>query len=245
MARLAGCILSLLVVAAAVFGVIAYRASQEVPEFYTEAVSVDPQRQVEASRKMESQVTMLYSEAQRAGQWSAVFTTQQINGWLAVDLEEKHPDLVPPEIQQPRVAITPDEFTLALTYQDGQVATVLSLAIEGYVAEENVLALRIRDVRAGTLPLPMSEVMRRISETAIEAELPLRWTKIEGDPVALVTVTPTLQNGRRLRLERLQLGQAEILVEGTTLDNQPLPPSVSPHNPRLAAHPQGSSTSQR
>ncbi len=51
-----------------------------------------------------------------AGHWSAVFTDEQINGWLAADLPEKFPQLLPPEIQDPRVVFAPGQLQLACRY---------------------------------------------------------------------------------------------------------------------------------
>src|SRR5688572_28758959 len=67
-----------------------YRASQQVPDFYREAIIADSQRQAAASKEMLRTATALVNDAQQEGEWEAEFTEEQINGWLAVDLVENH-----------------------------------------------------------------------------------------------------------------------------------------------------------
>src|SRR5687767_2691292 len=85
-----------------------YRASQQVPDFYREAITADTQRQAAASKEMLRTATALVNNAQHEGEWEAEFTEEQINGWLAVDLVENHGQALPPEVQDPRVSIRPD-----------------------------------------------------------------------------------------------------------------------------------------
>src|SRR6188474_2649804 len=76
-----------------------YRASQQVPEFYREALSGDTQRHAAASQEMLRTATALANDVQKEGEWQAEFTEEQINGWLAVDLAENHGKALPPEVR--------------------------------------------------------------------------------------------------------------------------------------------------
>ena len=66
----------------------AYYATRQVRPFYEQALRLEPEAAQRGSRELESRATALYSDARQAGQWHAVFTAEQINGWLAVQLDK-------------------------------------------------------------------------------------------------------------------------------------------------------------
>ena len=135
-----------------------YWGSQQVPEFYEQALAEDPQAAEQASGEMLEQAAALASDIEQGGRWEAVFTAEQINGWLAVDMERNYPDLLPSSLSDPRVAIEPDTFWIACRIDRGKLKGVVSMAADAYLARTNVVALRIRHARAGILPLPLDDV---------------------------------------------------------------------------------------
>jgi len=206
-----------LLLAVGVGAYILYRVSQQVPEFYREALQAAPKAREEASHEMVQQVTALASDTQKDGQWEAVFTAEQINGWLAVDMVRNHPDLLPSSVKDPRVTIEPDEIRIACQVDRGNWTGVVSVAVDVYLAEANVVAVRIREARAGSLPLPLQGILDQISQEAAQTDLQIRWRQAEGDPVLEVTVPPPRdKNDKRVRIERLQLGEGKVYVSGST-----------------------------
>jgi hypothetical protein len=194
-----------------------YRATQHVPEFYRQAIAVDPAVQEKASDQMLRQATALASDVKKPGHWEAVFTAEQINGWLAVDLVRNHPDALPSSLRDPRVAIEPGEITLACRFQQGNASSVLTLAVEPYLAEPNVLALRFRGARAGLVPMPLSQVVDRVTDAARHTDLRLQWRQNGGDPVALISLPqPRDPSGKVVRVEVLEVRQGAVYVSGTT-----------------------------
>ncbi len=205
----------LLVAAAGLF--ILYRASQHVPEFYRRALEVDKAAQAEAADRMERLTFEMSGDLQRPRHWQMVFTADEINGWLAVELPKKFPALLPPAMQDPRVAISPQGIVLACRYQQDRLQSVLSLAIVPYVPQSDVLALRIGQPRAGLLPLPMDKVLSGVSQAVKETDLDVQWQQAGGDPVLRITL-PSIpgKHRKRVRIESLQLRDGELCVEGTT-----------------------------
>jgi hypothetical protein len=192
-----------------------YWAIQQAPEFYEKTLQADPVQQAAASNQMLQQATALASNTRTRGPWRALFTADQINGWLAVDLVKNHPTTLPPGISDPRLQICPNQLALACRYQGHGIRTVLWLTLDAYLAEPNVIALRIKKVRVGWLPLPLGNVLDAISRAARERNLPLRWTQADGDPVALITIPP--EHDRKIvRIETLKLGDNAILLTGKT-----------------------------
>lgn len=202
--------------AACVTLVVIWKLSQQVPEFYSQALEVDPAEQEEASDQMLERATALASNVQQEGGWEALFTAEQINGWLAVDMVKNHPGLLPRSVSDPRVAIEPEQVTLACRFQQGQIDTVLSLTVDLYLSEPNVAAVRIRKARAGLLPLPLEKVLERAAETADRLELDVRRRQADGDPVILISIPERIEDGRLVRVERLRLGKGEVYLSGST-----------------------------
>lgn len=192
-----------------------YWAIQQAPEFYEKMLHADPAQQAKASEQMLQQATALASHANTRGPWRALFTADQINGWLAVDLTKNHATAIPPGLSDPRLQIRHDHLALACRYQGHGIRTVLWLTLDAYLAAPNVIALRIKKARAGWLPLPLGNVLDAISQAARQRNLPLRWTQADGDPVALITVLPA-RDRKTVHIETLKLGDNAILLTGTT-----------------------------
>lgn len=213
--KIAGISLAVLMMVAAGLGWWAWHASQQVPEFYQQALDVPKVELVENSDVMLKKSLDLKNRMQEKGGWDVTFTAKQINGWLAVDLVENHRNSLPDEIRDPRVALSADGVKLACRYVSDNFATVFWLHGDVSLHESNVIALRLYTARAGELPLPMSEVLEIISEAVQAADLHLRWTTVDDDPVALITI-PAFHESTQIsvRLERVELKQDAIRLSG-------------------------------
>jgi hypothetical protein len=202
-----------------------WRATQQVPEFYERALAAPPAIQRAAGQQFERQALALHNTIRRPGRWEARFSEEHINGWLASDLPQKFPKAMPRGVSDPRVALDEGRGKVAVRYEKGDMKTVVSLDGEAYLTEEpNEVAIRIDAVRAGSLPVPLQQFLETIAKRATNAGFPLRWTEIEGDPVALVKVPldPSEFRGRRLLIEELRLTDEELVVAGRTEDGQPM-----------------------
>jgi hypothetical protein len=208
-----------IVAAAALWGV--YQASQQVPEFYEHALAAPTETQAAAGQALERQAASLNNQVRRPGRWEARFTQDEINGWLAVDLPKKFPGSLPRGVSDPRVAVSPDQVQLAVKWQQGSTSAVLSAAGDAYLTEEpNQVAIRVLAVRAGALPVPLARFLDEIAERAASSGLPLEWTEVEGDPVALITLPLDREEfrGKQLLVEELRLEDGAIVVAGKTDD---------------------------
>jgi hypothetical protein len=207
-----------------------YNASQRVPEFYDRALKIEPKQQTEARDTFVAQATALASDLHAPGHWQSLFTAEQINAWLALELGTNYPHLLPEELREPRISIADGQLTVGCRYTHGEMATVLSLSVEAYLHEPNVLALRIRRARAGALPVPLSQVLDGIAHAAAALNLRLEWSKAHGDPVALVTLPERLDgDSTSYVVEKLELRDGELFVAGTA---NRLSPGGSPIVPR-------------
>lgn len=191
-------------------------AARRVPPFYAAAVAVPVEVQREASDRLLESAAALASNVQKNGQWQAIFTTDQINGWLATELNETFPGLLPDYIADPRVTVGPDGVMFGCRYLKGNVETVISLKAELYINESNVLKVRLSHARAGAFPLPLGNILEGITRAATDAKMQLSWLQADGDPVAVVRLHAA-DDKAFYRLEKLQLGEGEVFVAGYTV----------------------------
>ncbi len=213
------------IAALALAGFLLYRAGQHVPEFYREALAADLEKQRTASHKIEQRAAALASNVQKEGDWHEVFTAEQINGWLAVKLKpwlelelgKSSAEDTLAQIANPRVAITPGQFLLAFKYRSGFLGTVVSLTVDVRLDEPNVVALRVRKARAGSVPLPLDRFIKQIETAAGRSGWRIQWREVQGDPEARISI-PSFhtRKDQESRLEALQLNDGELYLAGTT-----------------------------
>lgn len=197
-----------------------YLAAQHEPAFYRETIELGAAEAEKQSDQMLQRATALASAAKKEEHWEALFTAKQINGWLAVDMVKNHPNLLPPSFSDPRVAIDGRRVTIAGRYWQAGVSTVLSLTIEPYVPEPNMVLVRIVKARAGLLPMPLGRVRDGLTQVARELNLRLQWRSAGSDPVAMLSFPPA-DKDRPVRIEKLRLGDGEIYVAGSTEAKKP------------------------
>jgi hypothetical protein len=169
------------------------------------------------SRELESRATALYSEARQEGNWQAIFTDDQINGWLAVQLAEHYPSDMPGRIRDPRVAIAPNLLTLGFRASSGGVDTVVSVEAGVFLTDEGAVAIRLMSVHAGSLPLPVMQLADEITAACQRLSLPVRWTRHNGKPLAIVEVHSDVSaKDRQFYIDAIELAEDELYVAGHT-----------------------------
>jgi hypothetical protein len=198
----------------AVGGLALYYAASAEPPFYQQAMAIDSQTLERGSDRMLEKATSLANAMRKKKPWETLFTAEQINGWLAVDLVKNHPKALPSNMHDPRVIVDTKQITFACRFEQNGIESVLSLTIEPYVPEPNVLALRIVKARAGLLPVPLGKVLERFSKAAREMRFHLEWRRAGNDPVALLSFPA--DDDRPICIETLRLGDGEIYVSGKT-----------------------------
>jgi hypothetical protein len=195
----------------------AYYAARQVRPFYRQALQIEPEALERGSRELESRATALYSDARQLGQWQALFTAEQINGWLATQLAANQQSALPTNIRDPRVAIEPERLTLGFRTFSGGVDTVVSVDAGVELTEEGAVAIQFFSVRAGALPLPVMQLADEIAAACQDLKLPVRWTQQDGRPVAIVELhTDAGDSKREFFIDSIELGKNELYVAGHT-----------------------------
>ncbi|HEY1785343.1 MAG TPA: hypothetical protein VGG30_07320 [Pirellulales bacterium] len=207
-----------LTVAAGLVALAIFLTLTGAPAFYQAAVERDPALCEQDNDRCLQQAAALASDLQSPGEWEAIFSADQINGWLAIDLARNYGKSLPPQIMNPRIDFHNGAATLACTYRHAGHETVMSIAFDLYLSEPNVVALRLRRVRAGLLPVPLADVLRVIAQAGHGFGLLVQWRQIGGDPVALVHLSHGIDDAdSQLQLEAIELREGEIYIAGRTM----------------------------
>lgn len=194
-----------------------YWAVTSDQQYYVAALERTPATADESSQQLESRFSVLAGDVQSVGKWQTVLTDAEVNGWLAYKLPESFPDLLPEEIRDPRVAITPESVILAARSNVAGVETVVSVFVEPYVTEEGDLALELQQVLAGALPIPTKEILEKVRRATQRMELPIRWTRDGANAVMIVDreLWDSAVEQHRV-LEAIELGEGELFLTGQT-----------------------------
>ena len=198
----------------------AYRSTQKVPEFYQSVLTTPPDLLDQQGQEFESRIFDLQHESHDRGEWQAVFTEGQVNGWLATDLPEKFPDAIPPQIAHPRIRIMDDELEIAFRCRSRRFNGIIVAKGDAFCTEHaNEIAIRIKSAKAGIVPLPIGPWVEAIAETLRSAGTETTWTEIEGDPTAIVVLPRSMTDNDDLRfkLETVQLTKGQLLLGGVTV----------------------------
>jgi hypothetical protein len=203
-------------VVAAVLGG-AYVALRQVRPFYEQALALDPATLKQGGRELESRASALYSDSRKPGQWRAVFTADEINGWMATQLDQLGgPHALPKGVELPRVAIGKDMLTLGFRARHGGIETVVSADASAMVTESGQIAIRLIAVQAGSLPIPVLQVADEIAKACQSLSLPVRWTQESGEPVALIDIEQESSSRGRLSIDAIELRDGSLYVAGHT-----------------------------
>lgn len=200
-----------------------YNATQQAPQFYTEALEFEPMDASETGEILEEQVFAFSNQVKKPRRWSLHLTDRQINGWLASDLKEKFPGILPETIEEPRVAVQGKTLLVGCKYKGQSLNSILAVSLDCFLVEgqPNVVGIQLHKVTAGSLPIPIGKLIDEINTYADKADLPLRWQQRDGDPVALITIPsegPEIEG--EIRIDALELKDGEILLSGETLKTE-------------------------
>ena len=197
----------------------ALEQTQQVPEFYTRATQTLPSSTAEASQDLQEEVEQLQSDAAKIGSWDATFSDDQINAWLIEELPKKFPQLLASGASEPRIAIEDGRLLAAVRYKNRRIDTVISCQLSVELTEQpNMLALQINELKAGALPLPLSNFLRGITHEAAKGGVDVRWDDTDSGPIALVTV-PSEHPGyvrAPVIVESIQLIDGNLRLAGHT-----------------------------
>jgi hypothetical protein len=192
---------------------------RSAPTFYTNALTIETSASKTAGDEFERRTLDLTNKTKRVGKWSATFSNDQINGWLATDLIEKFPGSLPPSIADPRVDLQAEEISLALHWSWWGLGGVAVLRADIFCTDRpSEIAIRFKGARTGVLSLPIKSIGDAIAGSLASSGFSTRWTEIDGDPV-LIALPPASFRQRdraRIAIKSIDVKESEVMITGET-----------------------------
>jgi hypothetical protein len=198
------------------------------PNFYRRAaVPPGPERKA-LSGGFFGQAVSFRNHIKEDAEWHDTFSEEQINSFLEDDLvrSEGSPFRLPGHITDPRVTLEPDRIRLGFRYHVGRFSTVVSIDMGVWLttAESNVVALELRRMRAGALPVSAQSILERLTEAADSNNIKVAWYRHDGNPVAILRFQSD-QPHPTVLLENLDLHPGKIYIKGRSLEPSPFMPA--------------------
>ena len=200
----------------------AVRQTRHIPEFYQRATSTDSGGPKSSGRVMIDTTVepmLSNSDVPVVDSWTAIFTVEEVNAWLSKELPTSFPQLLARGATDPRICIEHGRVLAAARYKTQHLDLVISCELAVELTEEpNMLALRVKHLRAGALPIPLTNFLTGISKEAAKGDVDIRWDDTEAGPVALVKIPsehPRYVTNPVL-VESVQLVDGALVLSGNT-----------------------------
>ena len=206
---------------------------KRAPEFYRQSLCTPDEQSEAEGRLFERRLVELSNQIRFQESWSSVWTESQINGWLAADLANKFPNVLPDSIIQPRISVEENEIHLAFQVQSKRFNGIIEIRAEVFATQvENQIGFRIVKVRSGLVPVPISWWAGRLEESLRSRDVVLEWTELENSLVALITLPSQFSDGhdRHTILDAVQLTKQGIGLSGRTIHLSSGNPASAPEN---------------
>jgi len=200
----------------------AYYMAQQKPEFYAKALDRKPEEAKALGSAMEQTVFDIYNSALVPDQWRGELSEDEINGWLASELLEKFPELLPDEIKAPRVELSKGKLEVACrcSYKDLEGIAVGEFDL--FCTDKlNQIAIRIGGIKLGIVPFPVTQFADQITEGLQRSGYESSWTEQEGDPVLLIDVPEDhlkIDESFRVEVKSFDIEDQKMVITGETIE---------------------------
>lgn len=221
--RRSAIVLGTLLVVNCLVGAGFYRAATSLPPEYQAVLEIEPDQLQQDGQELESQISALYSEAQRkaepelAQSWEAAVTDNQINGWLATRLNAEFPEAEKQGVLDPRVVFAEEGLTLAFRIERSALKAVVTFRVAPFLTEDGELGIELAEARVGKVPLPVGRIVELSRSVFVDAGMPIRWSESENGHTMLVDFEKLASDPISLRtLSAIEYDEGTLYVAGKT-----------------------------
>lgn len=201
---------------------VAYYMSQRQPEFYTAAMKQEEAQSRALGSQLETKALDIYNSALIPTTWQGTVTEDEINGWLASELPTKFPELLPENIKDPRVSLANNELTIACGCNYKDLRGMLVGQFDLFCTDQpNQVAVRIRSIRLGIVPFPVTQFADQITEGLSKSGYESFWKEMDGDPVLVIDVPNdylVIEDYYRIEVTSFEINDKKITVAGETVE---------------------------
>jgi hypothetical protein len=211
------CLLALILLVGA--GILGYFLKLE-PAFYSAGARPNDYDTREKASRLLTRVQDLKNDIRTKSEWGETFTAEELNCFFAEMLtsRESMTGLLPGGFHSPRVAIEGDRLKLGVRYGQGFWSTVVWIDLRIWLVadETNLMAVEVRDLRAGQVGVGTQSILDAIADAARNSNIDVVWYRHNGNPVGLFRFFPD-QPRPASQVLTLELREGKMLVAGRSV----------------------------
>jgi hypothetical protein len=184
------------------------------PTFYAETRREDVRSELreQQSKEFVQHATQLDGEIRNDDRWSGEFSQDQINGFLAYDLPTRFARWLPGKVDEPRVRLSAGEIDVAFRYRRGWWHGTVHSQVRPRVLSPNQIALEIRTIRAGAIPIPVAQPLDEIVAEMRKAGWQVQWKPTRSGDVLVIELQPDIAS--RVSLDGLEIQPGVLRFAG-------------------------------
>lgn len=188
------------------------------PAFYAEemARTVAPEVRLEQAKVVEQRTERVVESVKRGTAVVEKYEQEQLNNWLAQEVNTRSRDAIPAQIHDPRIRLGQGEVEIVFRAEDPRtkVKTYVSVLARPEVTPPARLKVEILEVRAGALPLPMDKMLDEISGRLKKRGWNVAVSKSDGHDVVTIDFSAHLKKGAQIKSLQIDPGVITLDLDG-------------------------------
>jgi len=194
-----------------------YLSAQRPPRFYRDGLNVAVDVLQTRNKEMLRKIRLLNNDIQKTDDlWEGSFSNDELNGYLAVEVEKESSNLFPKGVKQPRLTVGDRRLDFACRIEEGSVSGILHLAIDATMVEPNRLMLRLKHVALGRLPISKERPKRLLLDALQKQGYTVTEGTMDGDPTFTISLDLSYGKDKAISLESVELLDGGLRISGTT-----------------------------
>ena len=182
-----------------------------VPQKYGQELKIPPSMHQQSAQELLDTVDDIKESIRWGDDLNYEITQQQINGWLATQLNGNPHVSLPDGIRNPRILIDQPQQTLYFTLERSRFTSAISIQLTIKLAEQpNTIEIKLNSLHAGNLPIRIKRVFDEIESAMARSGVDFKWKPGTDRTVAIVRI-PTVVRIKRER--ELDITSLEFLKE--------------------------------
>ena len=191
-------------------------AVKSKPAFYAKSLSVERSVWVQKSKIAVEKTTGAFEKLTPSEtKWKTEYSEDEVNGYLAIGLQQDYPKILPKEIKNPRIQLFDDQLKFACEIDAGSFSGVLDLGLKIQFPKPNSCEIRFQNARLGLLPFSSETIRDLLADGLRQSGAKVEMKEIEGDPTFVADFQIPLEEKKLLLLlENLSVQNDVLSLSG-------------------------------
>ncbi len=189
------------------------------PKFYVERLANSELLAADPNDDLEAKMLDFRNQTRKVGTWQGTFTEDSVNRWFAIDLPKKFSSSLPPNVTNPRIALSDGRCQFGITASTFFATGVVWVDARIERAQEpNSFAVHVDELRYGTLPIPLAYVEKPLVNALSQQKISGSWVDGPKGRVLILNFPPVLSSSAKTfaAVENMEFNAAQFRIVVTT-----------------------------